>query len=240
MLVMAGGESGDFIIETVGLTKVYRMGLVRVVALRDVNLRVRRGEFVAVMGPSGSGKSTLLNLLGALDRPTKGRVIVDGVDLSRLSDDELARFRNLKVGFVFQFFNLIQRTTVLRNVELPLIVRGVPRSVRVKRAIEVLERVGLGDKIYRKPNELSGGERQRVAIARALVNRPSIVLADEPTGNLDTKTGMEVVEVMKRMNKELGTTFVIVTHDPMVANATERIIFFKDGQICGEKRLRAG
>ena len=237
---MAGGESGDFIIETVGLTKVYRMGLVRVVALRDVNLRVRRGEFVAVMGPSGSGKSTLLNLLGALDRPTKGRVIVDGVDLSRLSDDELARFRNLKVGFVFQFFNLIQRTTVLRNVELPLIVRGVPRSVRVKRAIEVLERVGLGDKIYRKPNELSGGERQRVAIARALVNRPSIVLADEPTGNLDTKTGMEVVEVMKRMNKELGTTFVIVTHDPMVANATERIIFFKDGQICGEKRLRAG
>ena len=128
----------------------------------------------------------------------------------------------------------------MRNVELPLIVRGVPRSVRVKRAIEVLERVGLGDKIYRKPNELSGGERQRVAIARALVNRPSIVLADEPTGNLDTKTGMEVVEVMKRMNKELGTTFVIVTHDPMVANATERIIFFKDGQICGEKRLRAG
>ena len=237
---MAGGESGDFIIETVGLTKVYRMGLVRVVALRDVNLRVRRGEFVAVMGPSGSGKSTLLNLLGALDRPTKGRVIVDGVDLSRLSDDELARFRNLKVGFVFQFFNLIQRTTVLRNVELPLIVRGVPRSVRVKRAIEVLERVGLGDKIYRKPNELSGGERQRVAIARALVNRPSIVLADEPTGNLDTKTGMEVVEVMRKMNRELGTTFVIVTHDPMVANATERIIFFKDGQICGEKRLRAG
>jgi len=240
MLVMAGGESEDFIIETVGLTKVYRMGLVRVVALRDVNLRVRRGEFVAVMGPSGSGKSTLLNLLGALDRPTKGRVIVDGVDLSRLSDDELARFRNLKVGFVFQFFNLIQRTTVLRNVELPLIVRGVPRGVRVKKAVEVLERVGLGDKIYRKPNELSGGERQRVAIARALVNRPSIVLADEPTGNLDTKTGMEVVEVMKRMNKELGTTFVIVTHDPMVANATERIIFFKDGQICGEKRLRAG
>jgi len=240
MPVMAGGESGDFIIETVGLTKVYRMGLVRVVALRDVNLRVRRGEFVAVMGPSGSGKSTLLNLLGALDRPTKGRVIVDGVDLSRLSDDELARFRNLKVGFVFQFFNLIQRTTVLRNVELPLIVRGVPRGVRVKKAVEVLERVGLGDKIYRKPNELSGGERQRVAIARALVNRPSIVLADEPTGNLDTKTGMEVVEVMKRMNKELGTTFVIVTHDPMVANATERIIFFKDGQICGEKRLRAG
>jgi len=240
MLVMAGGESEDFIIETVGLTKVYRMGLVRVVALRDVNLRVRRGEFVAVMGPSGSGKSTLLNLLGALDRPTKGRVIVDGVDLSRLSDDELARFRNLKVGFVFQFFNLIQRTTVLRNVELPLIVRGVPRSVRVKRAIEVLERVGLGGKIYRKPNELSGGERQRVAIARALVNRPSIVLADEPTGNLDTKTGMEVVEVMRKMNRELGTTFVIVTHDPMVANATERIIFFKDGQICGEKRLRAG
>ncbi|HDI42545.1 MAG TPA: ABC transporter ATP-binding protein [Candidatus Bathyarchaeota archaeon] len=237
---MAGGESEDFIIETVGLTKVYRMGLVRVVALRDVNLRVRRGEFVAVMGPSGSGKSTLLNLLGALDRPTKGRVIVDGVDLSRLSDDELARFRNLKVGFVFQFFNLIQRTTVLRNVELPLIVRGVPRSVRVKRAIEVLERVGLGGKIYRKPNELSGGERQRVAIARALVNRPSIVLADEPTGNLDTKTGMEVVEVMRKMNRELGTTFVIVTHDPMVANATERIIFFKDGQICGEKRLRAG
>ncbi len=230
---------GDFIIETINLTKVYRMGMVSVPALKGVNLQVERGEFISIMGPSGSGKSTLLNLIGALDRPTSGKVIVDGIDISTLSDDQLAMFRNRKIGFVFQFFNLIQRTTVLRNVELPLIVRGVPRRERLKRAYDLLERVGLGDKIYRKPNELSGGERQRVAIARALINEPAVVLADEPTGNVDSKTGMEVINLMRKMNRELGTTFVIVTHDPMVANSTERIIFLRDGQIHGEKRGRA-
>lgn len=227
--------SGELAIQTVNLTKTYRMGPVEVPALRGVNLKIRRGEFMSIVGPSGSGKSTLLNLLGALDRPTMGHVFIDDVDIYRLDDGQLAEFRNLKIGFIFQAHNLIMRSEVLRNVELPLMVRGVPRGERVKKARELLKAVGLGDKISRKPTELSGGEQQRVAVARALVNDPTIILGDEPTGNLDSKAGAEVVNLMKKMNSELGTTFILVTHNPEVANATDRIVHLHDGQISKEE-----
>lgn len=227
--------SGELAIQTVNLTKIYRMGPVEVPALRGVNLKIRRGEFMSIVGPSGSGKSTLLNLLGALDRPTTGYVFIDDVDIYRLNDGRLAEFRNLKIGFIFQAHNLIMRTEVLRNVELPLMVRGVPRGERVKKARELLKTVGLGDKISRKPTELSGGEQQRVAVARALVNDPTIILGDEPTGNLDSKTGAEVVNLMEKINSELGTTFILVTHNPEVANATDRIVHLHDGQISKEE-----
>lgn len=229
--------SGELAIQTVNLTKTYRMGPVEVPALRGVNLKIRRGEFMSIVGPSGSGKSTLLNLLGALDRPTMGHVFIDDVDIYRLDDGQLAEFRNLKIGFIFQAHNLIMRSEVLRNVELPLMVRGVPRGERVKKARELLKAVGLGDKISRKPTELSGGEQQRVAVARALVNDPTIILGDEPTGNLDSKAGAEVVNLMKKMNSELGTTFILVTHNPEVANATDRIVHLHDGQISKEELI---
>ena len=225
----------DYVINTIDLVKVYKVGHLEFPALRGINLKVKKGEFISIVGPSGSGKSTLLNMLGALDRPTSGYVFIDGINIFSLNDNQLAEFRNSKIGFVFQAYNLIPRATVIKNVELPMIVKGIPKAERFKRAYELLKRVGLEDKIYRKPLELSGGEQQRVAIARALVNQPSIVLADEPTGNIDSKAGYEIVNLLKEINSEFGTTFIIVTHNPEVANATERIIHIRDGKIYKEE-----
>lgn len=227
----------EYAVVAENLTKVYGEGPLAVHALRGVNLKIKRGDFVSIMGPSGSGKSTLLNLLGALDRPTSGKVYIDGVDIYSLSDDELAEIRAKKIGFVFQMFNLVPRMTVLKNVMLPLIVNGVPPGEREKKAQEMLELVGLGGKAHRRPLELSGGEQQRVAIARALVTEPAIVLADEPTGNLDSKTGAEIVQLMKRLNKEQGATFVVVTHDPEVAQETQKILHLRDGVIVKEEEV---
>ncbi len=224
------------IIRAEGLVKEYIQGGRPVRALDGVDLTVEEGEFLAIMGPSGSGKSTLLHILGALDRPTEGRILIRGVDLSKLSDIELAKLRNREIGFVFQFFNLIPRMDALSNVELPLAIAGVPREERRRRAMELLKLVGLGDRMTHRPSELSGGEQQRVAIARALVNDPSIILCDEPTGNLDSKTGEEVIGLMKELNLKSGKTFIIVTHDPAVAQMTERILYLHDGRIVGEKR----
>jgi putative ABC transport system ATP-binding protein len=228
---------GEHIINTIDLVKVYKVGHLEFPALRGINLRVKKGEFISIVGPSGSGKSTLLNMLGALDRPTSGHVFIDGINIFSLSDDQLAEFRNSKIGFIFQAYNLIPRATAIKNVELPMIVKGIPKVERFKRAYELLKRVGLEDKIYRKPLELSGGEQQRVAIARALVNQPSIVLGDEPTGNIDSKAGYEIVNLLKEINSEFGTTFIIVTHNPEVANATERIIHVRDGKIYKEEEI---
>lgn len=218
-------------IEVVDLKKIYRVGLVRVPALRGVSFSVNKGEFVSIVGPSGCGKSTLLNMIGALDKPTRGKVIVDGIDITRLSERKLARFRNLKVGFIFQAYNLINRTTVLRNVELPAIVKGIPSRIRRLKALKLLKLVGLEEKADRKPIEMSGGEQQRVAIARALINDPTIVLADEPTGNLDSKTGEEIVRLLGKINKENGTTIVMVTHNLELANRTNKMIRLRDGQV---------
>lgn len=218
----------DWVIEARNLTKVYRMGTVEVHALRGLSTNIARGEVVAIMGPSGSGKSTLMNIIGCLDRPTSGEYIIDGSLVSYLSDDELATIRNKKVGFVFQSFNLLSRTTALANVELPMRYAG-DRKGRRERAIAALTAVGLQDRITHRPNELSGGQQQRVAIARALVNDPAIILADEPTGNLDTKSGAEIIELLLSLNRERGTTLVIVTHDPKVAAKAGRIIMIEDG-----------
>ena len=214
--------------------KIYRLGTVEVAALRGLSIEIKRGEHLAMMGPSGSGKSTFLHLAGALDRPTRGRVLIEGRDPSKLNDDELSKLRNRYIGFVFQTFNLIPRLTALENVMLPLVVRGVDGSERRKRAIEALEQVGLGDRINHRPTELSGGEQQRVAIARAIVTRPRIVLADEPTGNLDSVSAREIVKVLSRLNRELGITVVVVTHDPEVASAARRVVRIRDGVIYEE------
>jgi len=211
--------------------KIYRLGTVEIAALRGLSIEIRRGEYLAMMGPSGSGKSTFLHLAGALDRPTRGRVLIEGRDPSKLNDDELSRLRNRYIGFVFQTFNLIPRLTALENVMLPLVVRGVDGSERRRRAIEALEQVGLGDRINHRPTELSGGEQQRVAIARAIVTRPRIVLADEPTGNLDSVSAREIVKVLSQLNRELGITVVVVTHDPEVASAARRMVRIRDGVI---------
>lgn len=219
------------VLKTVNLRKDYVSGKEVYSALKGVSLTVRRGELVSVVGPSGSGKSTLLNLLGALDRPTSGKVFIDGVDIYRLNDRDLADLRNRKIGFVFQAFNLIPRLTALDNVQLPLLIRNVNAEERRRRAIDMLTAVGLGGKIHRKPSELSGGEQQRVAIARALVTNPTIILGDEITGNLDSKTTQEIVRLVQDLNKKFNTTFIIVTHNMDVANQTHRIIRLRDGII---------
>jgi len=213
------------------LFKVYDSAAGRVVALRDVTFKVNKGEFLAIVGPSGSGKSTLLNLIGALDRPTSGKVFIGGVDIFSLSNSEIATIRNRMIGFVFQSYNLINRTTVQRNVELPAIIEGMDSSIRVRRAKKLLEMLGIGDKGKFKPSNLSGGQQQRVAIARSLMNNPTIILADEPTGNLDTKTGKEVFNLLRNLSQKYKRTVVMVTHNPVLAEATDRAIYIKDGTV---------
>jgi len=223
------------ILEVQGVKKSYSLGKVLVPALQNVSFNVKEGEFLTIFGPSGSGKSTLLHLIGCLDRPDEGEIFIGGLNVLKLSDDKLAELRLTRIGFIFQFFNLLPRLTALKNVELPLTIAGVPEKEAVNIAEEMLKLVGLEARMNHKPYELSGGEQQRVAIARALINNPKIVLADEPTGNLDTKTGWEIVQFMKKLNEEKGQTFIVVTHDPHIAETADRIIHLKDGLIEGIK-----
>jgi putative ABC transport system ATP-binding protein len=215
--------------------KIYDLGEIQVQALRGVSLEIHTGEFVAIMGPSGSGKSTVMNILGCLDRPTKGRYFLDGVDVSGMSKDELARIRNKKLGFVFQQFNLLSRTSALENVELPTVYAGIAPAERTQRAMESLTRVGLAERAGHHPSQLSGGQQQRVAIARGLVNRPSILLADEPTGNLDSRTSIEIMEILQTLNHEEGLTIVLVTHEPDIAQYCKRNLEFRDGKLKRDK-----
>lgn len=217
------------VIQIENVTKTYQMGETEVRALRGVSLEIQRGEMVAIVGPSGSGKSTLMNIIGCLDQPTSGIYRLDGVDVHKLDDDALAEIRNQKIGFVFQSFNLLPRTTALDQVELPMVYAGRPD--RRKRALEALTQVGLGDRTHHRPNELSGGQQQRVAIARSLVNEPAIILADEPTGNLDSTSGEEIINIFKTLNRDKGMTIILVTHDPDVAAQARRTIRVKDGMI---------
>jgi putative ABC transport system ATP-binding protein len=225
----------DDVILAKGIKKTYQMGEVEVNALRGVSISIARGEVVSIMGPSGSGKSTLMNIIGCLDRPTSGDYFLDGQLVSKMTDDQLASVRNKKVGFVFQNFNLLSRSTALINVELPLRYAGVIEGRREK-AVRALESVGLGDRINHKPTELSGGQQQRVAMARALINNPSIILADEPTGNLDSRSGKEIIELLLNLNKDFGTTLIIVTHDSKIAKQTQRVIGLYDGLVKGGKK----
>ena len=226
---------GDDVIVVEDLWRTYDMGSEQQVqALRGVSLRIRHNEYVAIMGPSGSGKSTLMNLIGCLDTPSKGRYWLNGQLVSDLDDDQLARIRNREIGFVFQTFNLLAGATALHNVELPLIYNGTPAATRIERAKEALRNVGLESRMHHKPNELSGGQRQRVAIARALVNRPSIILADEPTGNLDSKTGMEIMGLFDQLHAN-GNTIVVVTHEPDIAEFAHRVVHIRDGQIFSDE-----
>jgi putative ABC transport system ATP-binding protein len=217
------------------ISKTYRLGDIDVNALTGVSLDIEKGEFIAIMGPSGSGKSTFMNILGCLDRPTKGTYILEGVDVSRLGRDELADIRNKKLGFVFQGFNLLPRTSALENVELPMLYDGLPAKERKSRAAEALGRVGLAGREHHHPNQLSGGQQQRVAIARALVNSAPIILADEPTGNLDTKTSQEIMELFVRLNRESDITVILVTHEKDIAEYSKRRIFFRDGIVVSDE-----
>jgi putative ABC transport system ATP-binding protein len=221
---------GPLVIEIEGVTKLYRMGSETVHALRGVDVRIHRNEYLAIMGPSGSGKSTLMNMLGCLDTPTAGRYEFSGKNVAAMIDDELADIRNREIGFVFQTFNLLPRSDALHNVELPLIYAGISKHARLARAREALENVGLGDRLHHRPNELSGGQRQRVAIARALVTRPSIILADEPTGNLDSKTGVEIMNLFEQLYAQ-GNTLIVVTHEEDIARHARRIVRLRDGLI---------
>ncbi|WP_024347304.1 ABC transporter ATP-binding protein [Lacrimispora indolis] len=222
------------LIKLVDVVKVYDTGSIKVLGLKRVNLTIRRGEFVAIMGQSGSGKSTLMNILGCLDRPTMGHYYLDGIDTAELPADDLSAIRNRKIGFVFQSFNLISRTSALKNVELPMTYAHISKKSREERALMLLERVGLGSRYEHMPNELSGGQRQRVAIARALANEPPLILADEPTGNLDTASSKEIMELFSKLHKE-GATVVLVTHEEDIAAFTERIIRFRDGQMVSDE-----
>jgi putative ABC transport system ATP-binding protein len=226
----SGPNSKSEVIKIENLTKVYESGEIAVTALRDVTMTVRQGEFIAIMGASGSGKSTLMNILGCLDRPTEGRYYLEGIDVNEKTDDELSAIRNKKIGFVFQSFNLIPRTTALQNVQLPMIYAKVRAGEREAMALKLLEQVGLSDRAHHLPNELSGGQKQRVAIARALANSPQIILADEPTGNLDSGSSIEIMEIFTRLNRENGNTVIVVTHENDVAEFADRIITFKDGR----------
>lgn len=223
----------DDVIHVIDVTKVYRMGTVEVKALAGVSFTIQRSEVISIMGPSGSGKSTLMNILGCLDHPTSGEYYLDGEAVAGLRDDQLANIRNRKVGFIFQSFNLLPRSSALANVELPMRYAGVGRG-RLERARQALEAVGLADRVNHRPNELSGGQQQRVAIARALVNSPAIIMADEPTGNLDSRSGKEIMELILKLNQERGTTVIIVTHDPTVAAQTGRVIRLMDGLLVEE------
>lgn len=225
------------VIELINITKVYDMGEAQQVqALRGVSLSIDKNEYVAIMGPSGSGKSTLMNIIGCLDTPTSGQYLFNGVNVSEMDDNNLARIRNKEIGFVFQTFNLLARSDALHNVELPLIYAGIPSAERKQRARETLEHVGLGDRVHHKPNELSGGQRQRVAIARALVTRPSIILADEPTGNLDSRTGEEIMALFEELHRQ-GNTIILVTHEADIAAHAHRIIRLRDGTIEADEHV---
>ena len=218
------------IITVDNVNKTYKNGSLELQVLKNISFKVDKGEFLAIMGSSGSGKSTMMNILGCLDNQYEGRYILDGIDISKSTENELSEIRNKKIGFIFQSFNLLPRLTALENVELPLVYSSIPKEKRHKRANELLEMVGLKDRTHHRPNELSGGQRQRVAIARALVNNPSIILADEPTGNLDSKSEGEIIEILQKLNK-MGKTIVIVTHEPSIGEIAERKIVFKDGEI---------
>ena len=222
--------TNETVVDSRGVTKIYTMGDIQVHALRGLSVKIKRGEVVGIMGPSGSGKSTLMNILGCLDRPTDGEYYLDEESVAELSDDQLADIRNRKVGFIFQTFNLLPRATALANVMLPIRYSENNQNQR-ERAVAALESVGLGDRMDHRPNELSGGQQQRVAVARALINNPAIVMADEPTGNLDTKTGEEVMDLLLKMNRETGTTLIIVSHDPEIATLAERIVYIRDGLV---------
>ncbi len=224
-------------IEVSGLSKSYKTGNIEVIALREISFKIESGEYISIMGPSGSGKSTLMNILGCIDTPTSGSYRLDGQEVSTLDDEGLATIRNQKVGFVFQTFNLLPRLTALANVELPLVYSGTGRNERRERALKALERVGLSDRVNHKPNELSGGQSQRVAIARALINNPSIILADEPTGNLDRATGSDIINLFQRLNSEFGVTLVIVTHDQEVGKSAGRLIELVDGRITRDELI---
>jgi putative ABC transport system ATP-binding protein len=232
--------NGAYAIQTINASKDYILEANTVPAVKNIDLNVQKGEFVAIMGPSGSGKSTLLNLIGALDKPTSGKILIDGVDISALNQDELAKLRNEKLGFIFQAYNLIARSSVIRNLELPALVKGYSKEERTKKISSLLETVHLSSKISVKPKTLSGGEQQRIAICRALINDPEIILADEPTGNLDSKTGQEIMAFLRSLNSEKRTTIVVVTHDFEVAKKTDRIIYFRDGRILKEEQTAVG
>ncbi|UQA62287.1 ABC transporter ATP-binding protein [Polyangium aurulentum] len=224
------------LIELIGIDKDYVTEAVVVRALRGVDITIQRGEFVAIIGQSGSGKSTMMNIIGCLDRPTRGKYVLDGIEVGARSNDARAVVRNHLIGFVFQGFNLLPRTTALENVELPLVYRGVGVGERRKRAVAALESVGLGKRMHHTPNQLSGGQQQRVAIARALVTQPPLLLADEPTGNLDTRTSLEVLDLLQRLNREQGITIVLVTHERDIAECAHRVIEMRDGQVRNDKR----